>query len=208
MALNANGVGAEGLMAAAGALARPSEEYGNDGRVEVLWAMKAYEHAEVYFNILCSVNPAQIPRLSPCDDEIYTAFREKFPDMKIQLLDEMKDLKSDEMKQKWRTFCDAHKHVEDFSFATLVRLDSAKEYEESNSVIVTKIQFYAIELARNREGHNDSIRHTFKPKPRKVKSTPRDDGSARALDQDESVNRQVIENELKQILTGKHPMLQ
>lgn len=38
-------------MAAAGTLARPSEEFGNDSRVETLWAMKAMEHAEVYFNV-------------------------------------------------------------------------------------------------------------------------------------------------------------
>merc|ERR1712113_496520 len=106
---------------------------------------------------------------SPCDDEIYTAFRKEFPDMKVGLLDEMKDLKSDGMKKRWREFCEAHKDVEDYSFATLLRLDSAGEYEEENSVIVTKIQFYAIELARNREGHNTLIRHKFKPKPRKAR---------------------------------------
>lgn len=38
-------------MAAAGTLARPSEEFGNDSRVEALWAVKAMEHAEVYFNV-------------------------------------------------------------------------------------------------------------------------------------------------------------
>ncbi len=40
-------------MAAAGALSAPSEDYGNDSRVEALWAMKAMEHAEVYFNVSC-----------------------------------------------------------------------------------------------------------------------------------------------------------
>ena len=89
--------------------------------------------------------------------------------MKVDILDEMKDLKSDAMKKRWREFCEAHKHVEDYSFATLLRLDSSGEYEEQNSVIVTKIQFYAIELARNREGHNSSIKLKFKPKPRKPK---------------------------------------
>jgi hypothetical protein len=32
-------------------LGSTSEEYGNDSRVETLWAMKAIEHAEVYFNV-------------------------------------------------------------------------------------------------------------------------------------------------------------
>merc|ERR1740129_2477516 len=73
------------------------------------------------------------------------------------------------MKAKWREFGNEFKHVDDFSFATLIRLNSSKDYEEVNSVIVTKIQFYAIELARNREGHNDQIRHNFKPRKRGLK---------------------------------------
>jgi hypothetical protein len=32
-------------------LSRPADEFGNDNLVEELWAMKAYEHAEVYFNV-------------------------------------------------------------------------------------------------------------------------------------------------------------
>ena len=43
--------GAEGLLAAASTLGRPLEEFGNDERVEALWAIKAMEHAEVYFNV-------------------------------------------------------------------------------------------------------------------------------------------------------------
>lgn len=58
----------------------------------------------------------------------------------------MSDLKSEKKKSEWREFCDKFKHVKDFNFATLIRLDSSKDYEEANSVIVTKIQFYAIEL--------------------------------------------------------------
>jgi len=217
MSLNTNGVGAEGLMAAAGTLARPSEEFGNDERVEALWAMKAYEHAEVYFNILCCVDPSQIPRLSPCDEEIYTAFRKEFPDMKVDVLDEMKDLKSDAMKKRWREFCEAHKDVEDYSFATLLRLNSFGEYEEQNSVIVTKIQFYAIELARNREGHNSSIRHKFKPKPRKARNAgPKSSQNSSNSKPDAqeiknetvSIDKREIEHELKQILIGQHPLLQ
>ena len=36
----AKGIGAEGLLAAKEALSAPAEEYGNDSRVEELWAMK------------------------------------------------------------------------------------------------------------------------------------------------------------------------
>lgn len=51
-----------------------------------------------------------------------------------------------------------------------VRIDSSDEYSESNSILVTRIQFLCIEIARNREGHNDNIRNNFKPKPRTKKS--------------------------------------
>lgn len=32
-------------------LSRPAEEFENDKSVEAIWAMKAYEHAEIYFNV-------------------------------------------------------------------------------------------------------------------------------------------------------------
>ena len=47
--------GAEGLLAAASTLGRPLEEFGNDERVEALWAIKAMEHAEVYFNVKANI---------------------------------------------------------------------------------------------------------------------------------------------------------
>lgn len=67
--------------------------------------------------------------------------------------------------QKWRPFCEKFKDVvEDYSFGTLLRLDHSGEYSEHNSILVTRIQFYAIELSRNREGLNDCIRSKFKPR--------------------------------------------
>ena len=126
--------------------------------------------------------------------------------MNVAALEEMKDLKSEEMKSKWRAFCEGFKHVEDFSFATLIRLNSSQDYEEVNSVIVTKIQFYAIELARNREGHNDQIRHNFKPRKRAPKKAP---GSSEG-DGETGFNHQLsteVEKELQNILTGQHALL-
>lgn len=38
---------------------------------------------------------------------------------------------------------------------TLIRKDVHGDYNEKNSFIVVRIQFYAIELARNKEGLND-----------------------------------------------------
>jgi len=205
MALNNLGVGAEGLMAGAAALARPGEEYGNDERVEALWAIKAMEHAEVYFNLLCSVDP-KLLKLSKFDEEIHQAFRKTFPDMSVAVLDEQKHLKCKEMKEKWREFCNEFKHVEDFSFGCLLRLDSAGEYSEANSSLVSKIQFYAVEVARNREGLNDSIKTKFKPTPRKKKAqtTSIDAGIADKLPG--NLGKEVV-HELQQIIAGKHALL-
>ncbi|KAK7078923.1 polysaccharide biosynthesis domain containing protein 1 [Halocaridina rubra] len=146
-----------------------ADSLGNDSTMEHLWAMKAMEHAEIYFNLLCAVDP-RLLKLTPKDDLIYTAFRKEFPDFNIAKLDE-KELKSNEAKQKWRPFCmQFEKEIEDYSFATLVRIDGSNEYSEENSILVTRIQFFCIEIARNREGLNDLIRTTFKPKPRTKKT--------------------------------------
>lgn len=49
------------------------------------------------------------------------------------------------------------KNLEDFSFGTLLRLSAGEEYSEANTILVTRVQFLAIEIARNREGANDAV---------------------------------------------------
>lgn len=155
-------VNADQLIAGSSLLSRPAEEFENDPSVEAMWAIKAMEHAEVYFNILCTVDPKFL-KLTPNDDQIYKSFRETFPDLKVDKINE-DELKSPEGKAKWRPFCEQFKGVvEDYSFGTLLRADCEGDYSEQNSILTTRIQFYAIELARNREGLNDGVREKFKP---------------------------------------------
>lgn len=45
--------------------------------------------------------------------------------------------------------------MENYNFGTLIRKNAHDDYNEKNSFIVIRIQFYAIELARNKEGLND-----------------------------------------------------
>nr|CAG4650603.1 EOG090X0HAI [Sida crystallina] len=156
-------IGADGLLAAASVLGRPAEEFVNDENIEQLWAIKAFEHAEVYFNLLSSIDP-KILRLTKLDDQLYKEFREKFGKLEIDLLKE-DDLKSENAKEEWRTFCENYKEiVDDYNVGTLLRLDCQKEYNQENTIVVPRIQFLALELARNKEGCNDSIRKNFKPK--------------------------------------------
>uniref|UniRef100_A0A8C1QQ94 Polysaccharide biosynthesis domain containing 1 n=2 Tax=Cyprinus carpio TaxID=7962 RepID=A0A8C1QQ94_CYPCA len=160
-------LGVEGATAAAHALSLPAEAYGNDARLEVMWAMKAYNHAEVYYNLISSVDPKFL-KLTKSDEQIYTKFREEFPDLSIQVLDP-ELLKSADAKEKWRPFCNQFEGVvEDFNYGTLLRLDCQKDYTEENTVFATRIQFYAIEIARNREGYNDFVHNAnSKTKPQK-----------------------------------------
>ena len=202
MALNNHGVGAEGLLAAQSVLGGDPEMLGNDGRVEELWAMKAMEHAEVYFNLLCSVEPARL-KLSgsqELDDRIYKDFKESFPNLNFGKLTE-DDLKNEKAKVEWREFSNRYKDVEDFSLGSLMRMDSTKDYSEENTMLAIKIQFFAIEIARNRDGLNDSLRANFKPTKRapKPKGKP---GMTKG-----GVNMTEIEHELQQVLGGSHPLL-
>ena len=115
--------------------------------------------------LLSSIDP-KVLRLTKLDDQIYEEFKRCFSKLAIDILVE-DDLKSKESKEVWRGFCENYKEtVQDYNLGTLIRLDSSKEYNAENSCVVPRVQFLAIELARNREGVNDSIRQNFKPKKR------------------------------------------
>ncbi|XP_041880689.1 protein PBDC1 [Corvus kubaryi] len=125
-------------------------------RVELAWAMKAHQHAQVYFNLISSVDPKFLS-LTKVDDRIYEEFRKTFRDLCVDVLDP-EELKSEPAKAKWRPFCLRFEGVvEDFNYGTLLRLDSRREYTEENTIFATRIQFFAIEIARNREGWNDEV---------------------------------------------------
>ncbi|XP_038022883.1 protein PBDC1 [Anas acuta] len=147
--------------AAAHALTLPAEAYGNDPNVELMWAMRAYQHAEVYFNLISSVDPKFL-KLTKADEQIYGDFRKTFGDLKIDVLDP-EELKSEPAKEKWRPFCLRFEGVvEDFNYGTLLRLDCSKGYTEENTIFATRIQFFAIEIARNREGCNNAVYNSAK----------------------------------------------
>lgn len=74
------------------------------------------------------------------------------------------ELKSTKEKEKWRPFCERFKTlVEDYSFGTLLRGDAEEDYSEENTILITRIQFLCLEIARNKEGINDILRKKFRP---------------------------------------------
>jgi len=128
--------------------------------IEKQFAVKAVEHAQVYWQLLEKVEPKKL-KLSQLDDEIFEDLSAKFPELmeppheKLVKLDE-DWMKSPDGKKRWRDFIEAYKDkVKDYNFGSLIRTDANDEYGEVNTIFVTRMQFYAIEIARNRLGLND-----------------------------------------------------
>jgi len=143
-----------------------AEDYVNDQNIEMQWAVKAYHHAETYFSLVCAVSDTKKLRLTRLDDEIYTHFRSCFgDDYDIKLLNE-DEMKSKEGKVKWREFCEIYKEkMDEYNTGSLLRIDADEGLSEKNTMFATRIQFLAIEIARNREGYNEGLRAKFKGGP-------------------------------------------
>ncbi|KAF8237616.1 DUF757-domain-containing protein [Tricholoma matsutake] len=142
--------------------------------IEKQFAVKAVEQAQTYWNLLTNVAPRSLS-LTKIDDEIFEHTMKAFPEFsgtaheKLINLDE-DWMKSAEGKQRWRVFIESYaKKVKDHNFGSLVRTDAKKEYAETNTIFVTRIQFYAIEISRNRLGVNDEAHENAKAEAAKLK---------------------------------------
>ncbi|PVU96495.1 hypothetical protein BB559_002357 [Furculomyces boomerangus] len=134
-----------------------AENTQNMPEIEMQWAVKAMTHAETYWGIL-QQRPGSSLKLTKIDDEIYTTFRNVFPDLNIEHLKETEDFKNEKAKAKWRGYIKQFENrVNDFSFGTLIRINSHEGYSEENSMFLTRIQFLCIEIARSKEGFNDEF---------------------------------------------------
>ena len=140
------------------------ESLGNDPKLEEKWAESAAKHAMTYEKLLNSFNDKTKLRLTSIDTEIYDLFRATFPLLDISHLSDL-DLKNEKQKIKWREFCmkySNNSNIKDYHWGTLLRLNSEKGYQMEtggqNTTIVPRIQFLAIEIARNREGKNNNIK--------------------------------------------------
>ena len=150
-------LGVEGISAVGKALSSRAEDYVNDQNLEQSWAIMAMKYAETHFKLLQSYDATTL-KLTASDDEIYSMFMAKFSNLRLELLTP-DDLKSEAAKTAWREYCNYFEgKVEDFNFATLLRLDVTKEYTEENTIIVPRVQFLAIEIARNRH-HMNTMHH-------------------------------------------------
>ncbi|KAJ7132878.1 DUF757-domain-containing protein [Mycena crocata] len=153
--------------------------------IEKQFAVKAVEQAQTYWNLLEKVDPKEL-RLTKIDDEIYEDTLKTFPELstddyaKLVKLDE-DAMKSAEGKERWRVFIESYKKkVKDYNFGSLIRTDARHEYGENNTIFVTRIQFYAIEIARNRLGLNDTAHEFAKAEAAKEKVQKEKDAAASA----------------------------
>ncbi|RLV91601.1 hypothetical protein JA1_003782 [Spathaspora sp. JA1] len=134
-----------------------AENADNLGEIEMQFAVKAVQQAETYWSLLEKI-PGSKLKLTKYDDDIFKTFLEDFPEFKEpEAVAEIKedDMKSPSGKTRWREFCDKFKEIEDYNFGTLLRLKANEEYTQEGTIFAVRIQFYAIEIARNRYGLND-----------------------------------------------------
>jgi len=129
--------------------------------MEKQFAVKTVQHMTIYWSILERL-PGSKLRLTRMDDEILEHFHKDFPEFDpAETIDEDK-MKSKEGKERWRNFCNVYdekgeKKIEDFNFGTMLRKNAKFEYGEKETMFAVRMQFYAIEIARNRAGLNDWV---------------------------------------------------
>ncbi|TKA77578.1 hypothetical protein B0A49_02832 [Cryomyces minteri] len=133
------------------------EQADNFEDIEKQFAVKTVQHMTTYWAILEKVRGSKL-RLTKLDDEIYEHFKKEFPDFDPTVTIDEDQMKSKEGKEKWRNFMMPYeKKVDDYNFGTMLRSNPKFEYGEKETIFAVRMQFYAIEIVRNREGLNDWI---------------------------------------------------
>jgi len=124
--------------------------------IEQQFAVKAVGHAQTYWALLESQRGSGL-RLTKDDDAIYASLNATFPDLDVRAIDE-EAMKSREGKARWRAWMLPWEgKVDDFNFGTLLRTRADGEYDQANTIFCPRMQFYAIEIKRNRLALNDWI---------------------------------------------------
>ncbi|KAK4197372.1 polysaccharide biosynthesis-domain-containing protein [Triangularia verruculosa] len=125
--------------------------------IEKQFAVKAVQHMATYWSILEKVKGSTL-RLTKLDDEIYEHLKTDFPEFDPAATINEDEMKSKTGKERWRKFMMAYdKRVDDYNFGTMLRSSPKAEYTEEDTIFVPRMQFYAIEIARNKLGLNDWV---------------------------------------------------
>ncbi|KAI4145984.1 MAG: hypothetical protein LQ340_006090 [Diploschistes diacapsis] len=125
--------------------------------MEKQFAVKAVQHMATYWSILEKIRGSKL-RLTKIDNEILEHFQKDFPDVDVAETINEDNMKSKEGKERWRKFMMTYeKRIDDYNFGTMLRSNSKCEYTEKETIFAMRMQFYAIEIARNRAGLNDWV---------------------------------------------------
>ncbi|GAA5909344.1 hypothetical protein JCM6882_000957 [Rhodosporidiobolus microsporus] len=141
--------------------------------IEMQFAVMCMEKAETHFKLITSMRASTLPRLTKWDASILSTFLTDFPDLandvdKLRNLDEERDLKSPAMKKRWREFMmKFEKEIDEYNFGTLIRANCEDDYTQANSMFGYRLQFYAIEIQRNKLGLNDSVYEQVQKDPKR-----------------------------------------
>ncbi|KAM3513471.1 hypothetical protein MY11210_002859 [Beauveria gryllotalpidicola] len=134
-----------------------AEDAGNIEDMEKQFAVKAVQHLETYWAILERVRGSTL-RLTKMDDDIYEHLKTDFPEFDPAAVINEDEMKSKTGKERWRNFLMTYeKKVDDYNFGTMLRNSPKVKYEEETTLFVPRMQFYAVEIARNKAGLNDWI---------------------------------------------------
>lgn len=128
--------------------------------MEKQFAVKAVQHMMTYWSILEKM-PGSKLRLTRMDDDILAHLHADFPEFDAAVTIEEDEMKSPEGKERWRKFVKVYekgdKKVDEYNFGTMLRKSAKTEYGEKETMLALRMQFFAVEIARNRAGLNDWI---------------------------------------------------
>ncbi|KAI2638428.1 putative polysaccharide biosynthesis protein [Xylaria nigripes] len=126
--------------------------------IEKQFAVKGpVQHLETYWAILQKVKGSLL-RLTKMDNEILEHLKRDFPEFDPTVTINEGEMKSKAGKERWRNYMTVYeKLIDDYNFGTMLRTSHSVEYEQDTTIFVPRMQFYAIEIARNRAGLNDWI---------------------------------------------------
>lgn len=131
--------------------------------IEQQFAVEAVETLETHWELLASIPGSQL-KLTSQDDEVFSTFIACFPEFtkeKLMKFDDM-DLKNEKDKARWRDWSKNFEDViYDYNFGCILRKNSSEPYLENNTLFSFRLQFYAIEIARNKLGLNDWVYEKF-----------------------------------------------
>ncbi|EWC44667.1 hypothetical protein DRE_06563 [Drechslerella stenobrocha 248] len=125
--------------------------------IEKQFAVKTVMYMQTHWSLLENRRGSELT-LTRMDDEVFENFKQTFPELDVSQKIDEDVMKSKAGKEKWRNFVNQYeKTIKDFNFGTMLRISPKDEYDQDTTILAVRMQFYAIEIARNKLGLNDWI---------------------------------------------------